>query len=118
MAVNPQFDPKTKTKQNGSETELIAGVLKKRKIKNTRKVKRNAFNMYICVTVRRTDYRTDCENKLAFAFRYSRGCLCPTRGGEICELVSWRFEPSQSQRITSGLNTNFILSHSYSFRKS
>ena len=33
-------------------------------------------------------------------------------------LVSWCFEPSQPQRITSGLNTSFILSPSYSFHKS
>ena len=33
-------------------------------------------------------------------------------------LVSWRFEPSQPQRITSGLNTNFTLSPSHSFHKS
>ena len=33
-------------------------------------------------------------------------------------LVSWCFEPSQPQRITSGLNTNFTLSPSYSFHKS
>ena len=34
------------------------------------------------------------------------------------ELVSWCFEPSQQPRITSGLNTNFNLSPSYSFHKS
>ena len=34
------------------------------------------------------------------------------------KLVSWCFEPSQPQRITSGLNTNFTLSPSYSFHKS
>ena len=34
------------------------------------------------------------------------------------ELVSWCFEPSQPQRITSGLNTNVTLSSSYSFHKS
>ena len=34
------------------------------------------------------------------------------------ELVSWCFEPSQPQRITSGLKTNFTLSPSYSFHKS
>ena len=33
-------------------------------------------------------------------------------------LVSWCFEPSQPQRITSGLNTNFTLSPSYSFYES
>ena len=33
-------------------------------------------------------------------------------------LVSWCFEPSQPQRITSGLNTNFTLSLSYLFHKS
>ena len=34
------------------------------------------------------------------------------------KLVSWCFKPSQLQRITSGLNTNFTLSESYSFHKS
>ena len=29
-------------------------------------------------------------------------------------LVSWHFKPSQLQRITSGLKTNFSLSPSYS----
>ena len=33
-------------------------------------------------------------------------------------LVSWCFEPSQPQRTTSGLNTNFTLSPNYSFYKS
>ena len=33
-------------------------------------------------------------------------------------LVRGCFEPSQPQRITSGLNTNFTLSPSYSFHKS
>ena len=33
-------------------------------------------------------------------------------------LVSWFFEPSQAQRITSGLKTNFSLSSSYSAHKS
>ena len=33
-------------------------------------------------------------------------------------LFSWCFEPSQPQRITSGLNKNFTLSPSYSFHKS
>ena len=32
--------------------------------------------------------------------------------------VCWCFEPSQPQRITSGLNANFILFPSYSFHKS
>ena len=36
----------------------------------------------------------------------------------ITKLVSWCFEPSQPQRTTSGLNTNFTLSPSYSFHKS
>ena len=35
--------------------------------------------------------------------------------GGVSELVSWCFEPSQAQRIASGLNTNFILSISVSF---
>ena len=33
-------------------------------------------------------------------------------------LVNWCFEPSQPQRITSGLNTKFALSPSYSFLES
>ena len=36
----------------------------------------------------------------------------------LLELVTCCFEPSQPQRITSGLNTNFTLSQSYSFHKS
>ena len=34
------------------------------------------------------------------------------------QLLSWCFEPSQPQRITLGLNTNFTLSPSYAFHKS
>ena len=34
------------------------------------------------------------------------------------KLVNWCSEPSQPPSITSGLNTNFTLSPSYSFRKS
>ena len=33
------------------------------------------------------------------------------------KLVSWCFEPSQPQRMTSGLKTNFSLSPSYSLNK-
>ena len=40
------------------------------------------------------------------------------RGRLVSYLVSWSFEPSQPQGITSGLNTNFTLSPSYSFHKS
>ena len=42
-------------------------------------------------------------------------------GGErerVSQLVSWCFKPSQPQRITSGLDTNFTLSPSQSFHKS
>ena len=38
--------------------------------------------------------------------------------GILTYLVSWCFEPSQPQRITSGLNSDFTLSPSYSFQKS
>ena len=38
--------------------------------------------------------------------------------GYTLKIVSGCFEPSQSQRITSGLNTNFALSPNYSFHKS
>ena len=36
----------------------------------------------------------------------------------VSQLVSWCFKPSQPQRITSGLNTNYTLSPSQSFHKS
>ena len=36
----------------------------------------------------------------------------------VSQLVSWCFEPSQQQRITSGLNTNFTPSPSHSFHMS
>ena len=39
-------------------------------------------------------------------------CMC------FHELVSWCFEPSQPQRITSRLDTNLTLPPSYSFHKS
>ena len=42
----------------------------------------------------------------------------PLRDATRTQLVSWCFKPSQPQRITSGLNTNFTLSPSYSFQKS
>ena len=35
----------------------------------------------------------------------------------ISQSVSWCFEPSQPQRVTSGLYTNFTLYPSYSFHK-
>ena len=37
---------------------------------------------------------------------------------EVRSFVRWCFEPSQPQRITSGLYTIFTLSQSYSFHKS
>ena len=37
---------------------------------------------------------------------------------QLSKLVSWCFEPSQPQRIISGLNTNFTLSPRFSFHKS
>ena len=37
---------------------------------------------------------------------------------EVSQLVSWCFQPSQPQRITSGVNTDFTLSRSYPFHKS
>ena len=39
-------------------------------------------------------------------------------GYRFGKLVIWCFEPSQPQRIASGLNTNFTLSPSYSLHKS
>ena len=45
--------------------------------------------------------------------------LCQDTHWQIhVRLVRWCFQPSQPQRITSGLNTNFTLSSSYSFHKS
>ena len=43
-----------------------------------------------------------------------RGCLRRSRRQDVCLFVSWCFEPSQPQRITSGLKENFTLSPSYS----
>ena len=43
--------------------------------------------------------------------------LCPCKAPK-CMLVSWYFEPSQPQRITSPLKTMFNLSQIYSARKS
>ena len=40
------------------------------------------------------------------------------RGEWVSKSVSWCFEPSQPQRITSGLNTNFTLSPGHSFHQS
>ena len=37
---------------------------------------------------------------------------------KVNQSVCWCFEPSQPQTITSGLNTNFMLSPSYLFHKS
>ena len=54
-----------------------------------------------------------CDN----AHRCGRTVACATflpKNG----LVIWCFEPSQPQRIASGLNTNFNLSPIYSFNKS
>ena len=62
-------------------------------------------------------------------FLPSRFCLCllwedvahllqQKLWGEVSELVSWYFEPSQPQRITSGLKTMFNLSAIYSACKS
>ena len=39
-------------------------------------------------------------------------------GDQDRQIDSWCFEPSQPHRITSGLNTNFTLSSSYSFHMS
>ena len=49
--------------------------------------------------------------------RCFHGCLSLSPAVNFVE-VSWCFEPSQPQRITSGLNTNFTLSPSQSFHKS
>ena len=44
-------------------------------------------------------------------------CLEEAREEKEERLVRWYFEPSQPQRITSGLKTNFCLSPSFSFHK-
>ena len=49
---------------------------------------------------------------------HSFGCHTVNQVDTVIWLVSWCSEPSQPQRITSGLNTNFSLSPSYSFHKS
>ena len=48
----------------------------------------------------------------------SKGCWYRCLLKMAGQLVSWCFAPSQPQRTTSGLNTNFTLSPSQSFHKS
>ena len=55
------------------------------------------------IAIRCSKIDTKCRSKRSYRSR---------------KLVSWCFEPSQPQRITSGLNTNFTQSPSYSFHKS
>ena len=49
---------------------------------------------------------------------YQNSEWVPSATPPFLKSVSWYFEPSQPQRITSGLNTNFTLSPSYSFHRS
>ena len=49
---------------------------------------------------------------------YGQSQLLNMRWRRFLQLVSWCFEPSQLQRITSGLNTSFTLSSTYSCHKS
>ena len=50
--------------------------------------------------------------------RYRRFISVPMLSARGIFLVRWCFEPSQPQKITSGLNTNFSLSPNHSFHKS
>ena len=59
------------------------------------------------------------SNETSFHIQTS-GSLCYVQDSAVnkcavSKLAGWCFEPSQPQRITSGLNTNFTLSPSYSF---
>ena len=59
-----------------------------------------------------------CHNKMLPCHTAHMDSQLFTQGFKVSQLVSWCFEPSQPQRITSGLNTNFTLSLSYLFHKS
>ena len=72
-------------------------------------------------------YKSPFQLSSATLLQEERGCVNytvffffnpPTRLYAVGQLVSWYFEPSYPQWITSGLNTNFTLSPSYSFHKS
>ena len=56
--------------------------------------------------VRSTDAWTPAAQNSALAG------WCLARQRRVSSIVSWCFEPSQPQRITSGLNTNFTVSPS------
>ena len=67
-------------------------------------------------------HRADSLFRQSLLLTASQNRTCPKSDSKyawpLTRLVSWCFEPSQPQRITSGLNTNFTLSPSRSFYKS
>ena len=79
---------------------------------------------------RTTDTFIAAEGNVKRLIRLSTGTCAahdaPTDKNDLCDgqlvsggqLVSWCFEPSQPQRITSGLKTNFSLSPAYSSHES
>ena len=56
-------------------------------------------------------------NRLCKLLQISPGSTSLRRSPGILLVITWCFEPSQPQRITSGLKTNFSLSPSYSLNK-
>ena len=78
---------------------------------------------FLCSCVQKTTKQNPCPvNRLdrireKLSARTSKNYLTKEAEEESL-LVGWWFEPSQSRRLTSGLNKNFILSPSYSFHKS
>ena len=60
---------------------------------------------------------TDSKSLILQLICFFRASLVQWIPVERAQLVSCRFQPSQPQRITSGLKANFSLSPSYSFHK-
>ena len=72
-------------------------------------------NLLIIVKRRILQYCNDMVMSPVHQVWPKPSCKAQSKGEE--ELVSWCFKPSQPQRITSGLKTNFSLSPSYSWNK-
>ena len=71
---------------------------------------------------RRKFSRPSCRDSNSQPFDHESGAVtnepCTEQQQRGSWLVGWCFEPSQPQRITSGLKTNFILYPSYSLHES
>ena len=76
------------------------------------KIKLCIYCVKMCVKLSACNTPTETLQILQTSKYYKGACL------NLERLVSWCFEPSQPQRITSGLNINFNQAPSYSFHKS